>query len=257
MSLAQLLFTSLIFTFSFLGHFVFSAADSSICHNNMSIEKEHPRWQNMWTTGIRVGEKFDAGTPLPALIKMVEEGSVPKGRALVPGCGRGYDVVLLAAPDRVAVGLDLSETAIEAAESYYNSLPEANKPARESVVLQAGSFFDLPEDADQQFNFVYDYTFLCALDLSVREDWARKMAAIIVPGGELCTIMFPIGEKEGGPPFKVSMDDYKNLLEPLGFESFRMEMLPSDMCHPGRDGITTFDGIGAPFATAIGRWIKK
>jgi cyclopropane fatty-acyl-phospholipid synthase-like methyltransferase len=35
------------------------------------------------------------------------------GNVLVPGCGRGYDVFLLASPERKVVGLDLSETCIQ------------------------------------------------------------------------------------------------------------------------------------------------
>jgi len=239
--------------------------------NMTSEEKDNPRWAADWAAGINPGELFDAQMPLPALTKMVNEGSIPKGRALVPGCGRGYDVLLLAAPDRVTVGLDLSDIAIAAAEELYSSLPEGEgkgKPQRDSVVFQAGSFFDLPEDTNNKFDFVYDYTFFCALHMSVRADWAQKMAAIIAPGGELCTIMYPIGEREGGPPYSVCEEDYRTLLEPLGFESFLIERLLPEMCHKGRAGVslisdeerkkmslTTKDG-GVPY-TSIGRWRKK
>ena len=65
----------------------------------------------LWNDGINPGEKFDVLVPLPELQKMVREGAIPNGRALVPGCGRGYDVTLLASPDRVAVGLDISAKA--------------------------------------------------------------------------------------------------------------------------------------------------
>jgi methyl halide transferase len=238
--------------------------NTTTTNNNMATaasEKEHARWAAAWVAGINPGDKFDAHFPLPALSQMVAEGSVPTGRALVPGCGRGYDVVLLASPERVAVGLDISEVAIAAAEAMYGALPEdEKKPPRASVVFQAQSFFDLPEDAESRFDFVYDYTFFCALDPSIRPLWAEKMAAIVTPGGELCTVIFPIGEREGGPPFQVSMEDYKAVLEPLGFEAFQLELLAPELCHPGRDGgamgsMMTKSGV-AP-ASAIGRWRKK
>lgn len=147
----------------------------------------------MWSDGIAPGERFDMQIPLPALSKMVADGVVPTGRALVPGCGRGYDVTLLASKDRVAIGIDLSEIAIQAAEERYANMPEEDKPPRESVQFRATSFFDLSETPEEQFQFIYDYTFFCALSPSIRLEWAKKMAALVAPGGELCTIIFPIG----------------------------------------------------------------
>ena len=230
--------------------------------NEMSgiSEKEHPRWAEKWNAGIAPGETFDMACPLPALVKMVDENQIPYGRALVPGCGRGYDVTLLAAPNRTAIGLDISEVAIAAATERYNSLPDEERPPPESAVFISTSFFDLPEDDNSKFDFVYDYTFLSALDPSIRPDWAAKMAAIVKAGGELCTIIFPIGDRPGGPPFQVTIDDYKNLLEPVGFTPFQLEMLPPELCHRGRAGDyheATIKRFGVPVSTAIGRWRKN
>lgn len=44
------------------------------------------------------------GNSSPALLKLIAEGKIPNGRALVPGCGRGYDVVALASDKRIATG---------------------------------------------------------------------------------------------------------------------------------------------------------
>lgn len=46
---------------------------------------------------------------------MIRAGRCPQGRALVAGCGRGYDVTTLATPARTVVGIDISKTAIEEA----------------------------------------------------------------------------------------------------------------------------------------------
>lgn len=198
-------------------------------------------------------------SPLPALVKMLSDNSIPNGRALVPGCGRGYDVTLLASPERTVYGLDIAEGAIAAATQRYLGLPDTERPPQSSVVFCVTSFFDLPEDDESKFDFIYDYTFLCALDPSIWIDWATKMAALVKPGGELCTIIFPIGDRQGGPPFQVTMDDYKNLLEPLGFVAFQLEMLPKGLAHSGRGGEPDDDIIerfGCPVSTAIGRWRK-
>ena len=69
----------------------------------------------MWNNGIAIGQAFDMGCPSPALRRFIDDDEIPSGTALVPGCGRGYDVWALAAPDREVVGLELSNKAIESA----------------------------------------------------------------------------------------------------------------------------------------------
>lgn len=205
----------------------------------------------MWQNGIAPGQYFDTITPSPLLIKYIEEGKIPKGKALVPGCGRGYDVTALASADRLVTGLEISSTAMTAAQTRLTKLVEEEGylyAAQTSFSLQ--NFFDLnPEKDDEKFDFVYDYTFLCALDPSLRYSWAQKMQEIIKPGGEVLTLIFPIVEKVGGPPFAVDLQLVKNLLEPAGFECVELDMLPATLCHPGRDG-----SEGSLGNSGIGRW---
>ena len=158
----------------------------------------------------------------------------------------------LASERRTVVGLDLSPTAIKAAEDRLRALPPELSPPAGSAQFLCGSFFDLPSDAASQFSLVYDYTFLCALDPSIREQWARKMADLVAPGGLLVTLVFPICEKEGGPPFKVSLELYRQLLEPVGFECRELDLLPPELSHPGRDGSGAFGAFSGK-----GLWTRK
>lgn len=50
-----------------------------------------------------------SGRSSPALLKLLQENKIPEGRALVPGCGRGYDVVTLASESRKVLGVPLSK----------------------------------------------------------------------------------------------------------------------------------------------------
>ena len=94
-------------------------------------------------------------------------------------------------------------------------------------------------EEENKFTFIYDYTFFCAITPDKREAWAHQMQALLVPGtGLLMTLIFPVCEKEGGPPYRVSLEGMKELLEPWGFLAETLEMLPPDLCHPGRDGTT-------------------
>ena len=50
------------------------------------------------------------------------------------------------------------------------------------------------------------------MQLPMRPKWAEKMTRLIRPGGYLLTLMFPISQHIGGPPFAVSPQLYNELL---------------------------------------------
>lgn len=212
-------------------------------------ETNHPRWEKMWASGLKPGAAFDAKGPCPALQQLIDRSDIPSGRALVPGCGRGYDVNALCSSDRLCLGIDLSPTGVEAAQIYLESQASENPLLTVNATIQQANFFDLSED--EKFDFVYDYTFLCALDPSIRIQWAQKMARLIKPGGELLTLIFPIIDRSGGPPFAMSLELVRSLVEPAGFTCKQLELLSPELCHPGRGGVD-----GSP-SSGIGRWIRN
>lgn len=220
-------------------------------------EHSHPRWELMWNQGLKPGQAFDKFIPSPILQKYNNENKIPDGLALVPGCGRGYDVTYLASKDRKVVGLELSSTAVEAAKNRLSQIVESEGFLHQDQCdFRNQNFFDLNKYSDQPkelYDFVYDYTFFCALDPSIRSNWAKQMANVIKPGGLLMTVIFPIIEKVGGPPFGVSLDAYKNVLEPAGFECLELDILPPELSHADRDGGP--DGKGPK--SGIGLWKRK
>lgn len=235
----------------------------------------------IWAKGLAPGQFFDARTPSPVLVEYAEKGLIPNGRALVPGCGRGYDVTLLASQNRFVIGLEISSSAITAAEERLKDLPEEEFPYKSKASFELANFFDLsPKTEDEKFDFIYDYTFFCALDPTIRKDWAIQMGNLMKKNGILLTLIFPIhpsregqfsivtiiifdsyflSQKTGGPPFPVSLELYRELLEEAGFEMVELRDLPSEMSHPGRDGSIVTEG---PFkgivvgSSGVGRWRK-
>lgn len=140
-----------------------------------------------------------------------------------------------------AVGVELSQTACNAAQEMVSNLPEAQRPAEGLLEFKKGNFFEL----EGKYDIIYDYTFLCALHPDARQHWADQMVKLLAPEGELVTMIFPIVEKEGGPPYAMSIDLVRSLLEPRGLKATTLEMLPDDMCHKGREE-----------RTALGRWSR-
>lgn len=212
------------------------ASDATRAHIIDTIKESGPAgWEALWQAKTT---PWDAGQCNPAFAELISSGQLPEGRALVPGCGSGYDVFALASPTRLAVGLDISETAVAKARELQRQMgvPE------DRASFANKDFFQLPED--EKYNVVYDYTFFCAIPLSLRPAWAKKMGGIVAPGGELVTLMFPVDNYEGGPPFAVQPELFKSLLEPEGFKAISLE--PVKNSFPARQG-----------REYIGRWRKQ
>ncbi|CAN0488763.1 unnamed protein product, partial [Ectocarpus sp. 8 AP-2014] len=172
-------------------------------------------------------------------------GVLPKGRALVPGCGRGYDSIAFGKSGYDSIGLDLSPTGVEQAKALLAEEKEADisGKARQELGKPRRDFFKFSPEQEGKFDVILDYTFLCALDPAARDDWADHMVSLLSPEGELVTIIFPIVEKEGGPPFAVSESIVSDLLEPRGLKAIHLEKLEPSLCHKTREG-----------KTALGRW---
>lgn len=145
----------------------------------------HPRrWDDLWKAGDFL--PWDRGVPNPALVDTLEQKKTLLGpalapsdnsdsshkvrrKALVPGCGRGYDVFLLASFGYDAVGVEASENAVKAArEEQAKAEKDGSYPVvdREigagSVQIVEGDFF--ADDwvkkvgAEGGFDLIYDYT---------------------------------------------------------------------------------------------------
>lgn len=220
-------------------------------------------WEGLWSAdgGLAPGTRFDRETPSPALVDALERRSVLPGRlggggdgggaplrALVPGCGRGYDVVLLGKsglfPGGVT-GLDVAPTGAAAAAKY---VAEAGVPA--GVGVECADFFEFKGVAGG-YDLIYDYTFFCALPLELRPAWAATMARLLSPAGELVTLIYPIdASRAGGPPFASSREALAAVLGPAGLACVEYRPLPSALCHPGRDG------ANGTSASAWARWAR-
>ena len=177
-----------------------------------------PHWEKLWAAdgGLKPGTRFDvAGASLPLIAESKRRVLAPRGgmSALVPGCGRAYDAAFLAEHGfETVLALDISPTACNAARKEVDSMSSA---AKARVAIECGDFFE--EGDGRKFDFIWDCTFLCALEPDAREAWAKQMATLLADDGEILACVFPIGPREGGPPFAMSVDLVRSLLEPVGF----------------------------------------
>lgn len=180
-------------------------------------------WREAWKAG---NTPWDAGESPPALRSLLERDLVPPGRVLVPGCGRGYDLGTLARSDREVVGIDLSADARAAFTDAHPELPG-------TVVYEVADFFSYVPTAG--FDFVWDYTFFCALDPDRRVDWSEAMKRLVKPDGILATLLFPYEDPisgRQGPPWPINTDLARSYLHDA-FEE--LEAAQVDRTHAGRE----------------------
>ncbi|GAB2217959.1 hypothetical protein Droror1_Dr00001174 [Drosera rotundifolia] len=190
-------------------------------------------WKMCWEEAVT---PWDLGQPTPILLNLLQAGSIPTGRTLVPGCGSGYDVIALAGPDQYVIGLDISDIALSRARQLASKSPTGNY-----CTFLKEDFFDW--NPKELFDLIFDYTFFVAIDPKMRPAWARRMSELLKPDGELMTLMFPIDDHVGGPPHKTSVADYEAVLCPLGFQAVLIE--DNDLAFGRRKG-----------KEKLGRWKK-
>ncbi|RKP05792.1 thiol methyltransferase 1 [Thamnocephalis sphaerospora] len=196
-------------------------------HVDSSLVRDAVGWEQLYRMRV---VPWDQKVPTPALVDLVEKHwptELPRGHtALVPGCGTGHDVFYLAGRGYDAVGSDISATAIARCKE------RATVNGQTNVRFFTADFFKHAHE--QQFDIVYDYAFFTSMPPSSQEDWARICAECTRPGGVFVALMFPTDVTVGdGPPYVLSLDLYKRILEPY-FELVHDD--PACPSGPGRIG---------------------
>lgn len=184
-------------------------------------------WEAAWDEGRT---PWDAGKSAPVLRTLVEDGSLPQGRAFVPGAGSGYDVLTLASPERSVIGLDLAPLA----KTRFETLAQTH-PHRQQVEFVVEDAFAYAPEAP--FDLVWDYTFLCALPPELRATWAEMMDRLLHPTqGQLAALIFPVNpdaDPTQGPPYPMTPDLVTELVAPF-LEP--ISIVPVETSNPGREG---------------------
>ena len=171
-----------------------------LAHFAVDTAEHKDRWADLWDRGDFL--PFDRGTANPALEDVLADrqdliggcyvtdahGRRRRRKALVPGCGRGYDVLLLASFGYDCYGLEISDSAVrmcrreQEVNGHKYPVREASQGAGK-VTFLVGDFFGdswaSHVDGGPTFELIYDYTVDAArsglLHIDAAEP-ARKLA---------------------------------------------------------------------------------
>ena len=178
-------------------------------------------WEQNYVEGHTPWNK---GKASPPMMKWVSQNQ-PQGRALVPGCGVGHDVVMLVDAGLDAHGLDIAPTAIAMAQAAYPD--QANR-----FVL--GDLFATPLEWQGSFDFVFEHTCLCALPPEWRTRYETAAYQLLKAGAQLVGIWFinpEMDPDETGPPFGISVSELSAL-----FDESRWQVIEDRVPEIGYDG---------------------
>jgi SAM-dependent methyltransferase len=149
-------------------------------------------WAERWRDGAT---GWDLGGPCPVFVDLLcgDHAPPPGCRVAFPGCGSGHDVRLFAEHGYEVTGFDFAHHAPD--------LP-----------IERLDVFELGRRYPESFDAVVEYTCYCAIDPSRREEYAASMRDALRPGGLLIALLFPVEEREEGPPFGVDESEIETVL---------------------------------------------
>lgn len=160
----------------------------------MSHEQEWEHRYQAGTTG------WDRGKPSPALELLLQHSGLKSGRVLIPGAGRGYEVIELAQRGFEVTALDIAPSATEHLQA------ELEKRRLVATVIQTDM---LNWEAAEPFDAVYEQTSLCALHPELWDRYSDKLYSWLKPDGLLLALWMQT-QTAGGPPYHCEVDVLRN-----------------------------------------------
>jgi cyclopropane fatty-acyl-phospholipid synthase-like methyltransferase len=157
---------------------------------------------------------WDLGQVAPPFIKLFESKTILPGKTLIPGCGRGHEVIYLAENGFEVTAVDYSPGAVNHLKS---TVQERNLKCE---VLNM-DFFGIDSAHNGVYDLLIEQTFFCAISPEQRSSYVSTVARALKKGGMLAGLFYHTGEEEGGPPFNTTREDIKKYFS----DSFEIRQL--------------------------------
>jgi len=157
-------------------------------------------WDSRWENNQTGWDLEQVSPPIKSYIDQLEDKTL---KILIPGCGNAYEAEYLYESGFTNTFIvEISHLAIESFTSRYSLFPKNQ--------IYHADFFDLNE----QFDLVFEQTFFCAIDPSLRNSYVKKMAQILKPKGRIVGLLFN-RSFDGGPPFGGNIAEYREKFKNL------------------------------------------
>src|SRR5260221_667356 len=178
------------------------------------------KWEADYQGGT---DGWDPGGPTPVFQRLASSKRFKPGRMIVLGAGRGHDA-------REFSRHGFQVTAVDFSKYVVGQMRKLADPAAPIEILQH-DIFTLPDELNNSFDYLLEYTCFCAIDPKRRSEYADLVTRILKPGGTYIDLAFPLDARTGGPPFAVTESEIINLFTSRGFELISREK-PEDSVKP-------------------------
>lgn len=157
-------------------------------------------WEQRYREGTTGWDIGHPSTPLKEYIDQLNDHSL---RILIPGAGNAYEAEYLHQRGFTnTYVIDFSKTALANLQDRVPDFPSSH--------ILHGNFFEL----EDSFDLILEQTFFCALDPSLRPDYAKKMNELLTSSGKLAGLLFDFPLTDEGPPFGGSKEEYIDYFTP-------------------------------------------
>ena len=142
---------------------------------------------------------WDLGHVAPPFVDFLESNAIFPCKTLVPGCGRGHEVIFFGEN-----GFDV--TAVDYSIGAVNHLNSVTLERKLNIRVLNLDFFELDSTHDRFYDLLIEQTFFCAISPSQRPLYVETVARILKKGGMIVGLFYHTGQ-EGGPPFNTTRQD--------------------------------------------------
>jgi methyl halide transferase len=145
---------------------------------------------------------WDLGKVSPPIQSILDSIADKNLRVLIPGAGNAWEAEYAVKNGFTRVHIiDIAHEAILNVKERLPELPNAH--------LFYGDLFE----HEGEYDLIIEQTFFCAINPSLRANYAKKMHELLVPGGQLRGVVFDAPMHESHPPFGGNVDEYRRLFE--------------------------------------------
>ena len=186
-----------------------------------NLSKEY--WENRYETDDFPWDIGYVSTPLQGFFDQLTDKSI---RILIPGAGSAYEAeYLYQAGFKNVFIIDLAPSAIARVKKRMPLFP-----AHQLII---GDFFE----HQAQYDLIIEQTFFCAINPTLRTNYALKMAQSLYQGGRLVGLLFEATLNSDKPPFGGNKEEY------ISYFANHFDFVHFELCHnsiPARAGRELF-----------------
>jgi SAM-dependent methyltransferase len=158
--------------------------------------------QEYWNTQYNINATgWDLGGVSPPIKEYINTLKNKNISILIPGCGNSHEAEYLLSQGFTNVTIiDIAPTLVQNLREKFRNHP--------NIKIVLGDFFE----HQGKYDLVFEQTFFCALDPSMRQQYVVEMHKILAAKGKLVGLLFN-KTFEGGPPFGGSQAEYEQLFK--------------------------------------------